>query len=435
MTRSAGHVHATAASVARSIGSVAALAAVALLGACGGGQPATQPSASIGSTTAPSSGATSLLIWADPTLAPAVEQLAAAHTAATGVAVTVEPVATSTILATLPALAPAGQGPDLFMGRSEWVGALTDRGLLAPVDISVQEPQFRPVALDAFTYQQKVYGVPVATENVALFRNTELAQTPPESIEEMATTGLALAEDDKVDVPIALPVGPAGDAYHWYPLYSASGGYIFGQDIDGGYTTESMGVGEPGSVRAAKDLAELAEQEAIDADLTLTGAITAFADGRTAYLIAGPEAVAQARAAQVPFTVEAIPGFASTTRPLSQSLVSAPGFMLSAFARNAALARDFLSTTAMTTKAMDTIFAASQQVPAWNASYTSAATDAVIKAFGQVADSSVPNPNLAVMDQVWPILSQAEVDIIEGEPPARTMEAAGAAIQAAVDAG
>ena len=432
MTRTAGHAHVAPASVARA---AAALTAVALLTACGGGQPAAGPSGSTGPSTTPSSAAASLLIWADPSLAPAVEQLAAAHTGATGVAVTVEPMATSAILASLPALAPAGQGPDLFVGRSEWVGALADRGLLAPVDISAQESQFRPVALDAFTYQQKVYGVPIATENVALFRNTDLAQTAPESIEEMATTGLALMDDKKVDLPIALPIGPDGDAYHWYPLYSASGGYIFGQDIDGGYTTESMGVGEAGSIRAAKDLAELAEQEAIDGDLTLADAITAFAEGRTAYLIAGPEAVAPARAAQVPFTVEAIPGFASTTRPLSQSLVSAPGYMVSAFARNAGLARDFLATTAMTTKAMDTVFATSQQVPAWTASYQSAATDATIKAFGQVADSSVPNPNLAVMDQVWPILSQAEVDIIEGAPAARTMEAAGDAIQSAVDAG
>ena len=29
---------------------------------------------------------------------------------------------------------------------------------------------------------------------------------------------------------MALQIGDKGDAYHWYPLYSADGGYIFGDE-------------------------------------------------------------------------------------------------------------------------------------------------------------------------------------------------------------
>ena len=64
-----------------------------------------------------------------------------------------------------------------------------------------------------------------------------------------------------------------------------------------------------------------------------------------------------------------------------------------------------------------------------------AAADPVVKGFGDYADSSAPMPNLAQMDLVWPALSQAEVDVMSGENPSRTMKAAGREIQSAIDAG
>jgi arabinogalactan oligomer/maltooligosaccharide transport system substrate-binding protein len=409
-----------------------------MLAACGtsgsgGGEGSSAP-ATTSTAASPSGGTASLVIWATPDLAPAIEQVAAQQAQASGTSVLVEAKSLVDIRDDLPVLAPQGQGPDLLVGQSDWVGGFVDDGLLAPVDVDAQSASFRPISLSAFTYGQKVYGVPFGTENLALFRNTGLAPMPPESIEDMAESGLALAEKDKVDVPIALPIGPNGDAYHWYPLYSASGGYLFGQDSDGSYTTDSLGIGEAGSIRAAKDLAELADQDAIDPDLTAGDATDMFTAGRAAYLVAGPWAVAPVREAGVEFVVEKIPGFASTTRPLSQSLVTAHGLLLSAFARNAQAAREFLTGTVMTTQTMDALFAAGGQVPAWAESYDAAADDPIISGFGTVADASVPIPNLSVMDAVWPALSSAEVQVVGGAPAARTMRAAGAEVQAAIDA-
>ena len=59
----------------------------------------------------------------------------------------------------------------------------------------------------------------------------------------------------------------------------------------------------------------------------------------------------------------------------------------------------------------------------------------MIKGFGDYADTSAPMPNLAEMDLVWPALSQAQVDVMSGDDPAKTMKAAGREIQAAIDAG
>ena len=67
--------------------------------------------------------------------------------------------------------------------------------------------------------------------------------------------------------------------------------------------------------------------------------------------------------------------------------------------------------------------------PAWLDSYSASRPTPSSKASADYADTSAPMPNLAEMDQVWPALSQAEVDVMAGENPAKTMKAAGREIQ------
>ena len=407
-----------------------------LLTACGSGGDVADPSASASASGEPSA-ASSILIWSDPAHAPALQASAAAHLQQTGVEVLVQTVGTdlTKIRDDIATLAPQGQGPDLFVGQSDWVGRLADYGLLAPVDLSAHTSGLRPVAVNGFTYQARTYGLPFATENLALFRNTSLAPQPPESIDVMARNGLELADKDDQILPIALPVGPQGDAYHWYPFYSAAGGRIFGLDAQGGYTADELEVGKPGSVEAAARLAELAEDGVLDTDTTLDEALTAFTAGRSPYLVSGPWSVEPVRESGVPFVVEAVPGFDSVLASRAQALVTSQGLFQSAFARNAAGAQEYLATTAVTTEVMSALAAPGDLAPAWVASYAIAAADPVIKGFGDYADTSAPTPNLAEMDLVWRPLSQAQVDVMSGDDPAKTMKAAGREIQAAIDAG
>lgn len=415
----------------------ATIAAVGLLlTACGSGGEVADPSASASASGEPSA-ASSILIWSDPAHAPALQASAAAHLQQTGVEVLVQTVGTdlTKIRDDIATLAPQGQGPDLFVGQSDWVGRLADYGLLAPVDLSARTSDLRPVAVNGFTYQARTYGLPFATENLALFRNTSLAPQPPESIDVMARNGLELADKDDQILPIALPVGPQGDAYHWYPFYSAAGGRIFGLDAQGGYTADELEVGKPGSVEAAARLADLTEDGALDKDTTLDEALTAFTSGRSPYLISGPWSIEPVRESGIPFVVEAVPGFDSVLASRAQAMVTSQGLLQSAFARNAAGAQEYLATTAVTTEVMSALAAPGDLAPAWVASYAIAAADPVIKGFGDYADTSAPTPNLTEMDLVWRPLSQAQVDVMSGDDPAKTMKAAGREIQAAIDAG
>jgi arabinogalactan oligomer/maltooligosaccharide transport system substrate-binding protein len=417
-------------------GTVTIVGAGLLLAACGSAGAGSDTSASAREAAAPSADA-AILIWSDPAHAPALQASAVAHKQATGVEVVVQTVGTdlTKIRDDITTLAPQGQGPDLFVGQSDWVGQFVDFSLLAAVDLTAQASRFRPVAVDGVTYDGRTYAVPFATENLALFRNTQLAPQAPDSIDVMARDGLERKDKDDSIVPIALPVGPQGDAYHWYPFYSAAGGTIFGLDAQGGYTADELEVGKPGSIEAAKALATLTEDGALDRDLSLDEALTAFTAGRAPFFISGPWSVEPVRASGVPFVVEAVPGFDAILASRAQAMVTSLGLFQSAFARNPAAAQQYLATTAMTTEVISALAAPGGLAPAWSESYTAAATDPVIKGFGDFADASEPTPNLAAMDLVWAPLSQAQVDVMSGENPTRTMKAAGQEIQSAIDAG
>lgn len=120
-----------------------------------------------------------LLIWADETRAGVIEELGPAFEEEYGVTLEVQQLAFGDIRDQLRIAGPAGEGPDVIIGAHDWLGELVANGLVAPVDLGEDAEKFSPVALQAFTYDGQLYGVPYAVENVALFYNTELVPEPP----------------------------------------------------------------------------------------------------------------------------------------------------------------------------------------------------------------------------------------------------------------
>ena len=57
-------------------------------------------------------------------------------------------------------------------------------GVVAPVDLGAS-PRIPRRRDRGFTYEEQIYGVPYATENIALIRNTDLVPEAPATFEEM----------------------------------------------------------------------------------------------------------------------------------------------------------------------------------------------------------------------------------------------------------
>ena len=406
------------------VGATAASLAL-LLAACSSSSSG-ESSASDGASAPAAAG--SLLIWADEKRAVPMQELADTWGAENGVTVTVTQVNFDGMKDTYVKQAPAGQGPDIMLGANDWAGELVASGLIAPVQLGDNAANFEQVAVDAFTLDGQNYGVPVAIENIALFRNPDLAPDAPTSIEDMAATGLALEKDGKTQYPIGVQVGDAGDAYHAYPFYSAAGAYFFGQDADGQYDPALLGVGEPPSLAFAEGWAKLGDEGAIKSTFEGGNILDAFASGKAPYFITGPWNVPAIEESGVNFVVESVPGWEALPDITPVPIVGSQGFYLNAASTNQTTAQAFLEAT-MNTEFMDSLFAADPRPPAWKDSAVAAASDPIIKAFGEFGADGFPNLPIPEMGPVYEELGLAEKRILDGADPVKSMKDAQAAIQ------
>ncbi|MFD8556083.1 extracellular solute-binding protein [Streptosporangium canum] len=190
----------------------------------------------------------------------------------------------------------------MLVGAHDWIGNLVQNGLIDPIQMTEDQlAGYVDVARKAVTYNGQVYGVPYAVENLALFRNTELAPEAPGSFDELVETGKKLKAAGKVEEIVGYPVsqqdGQSGDTYHLYLLYTSAGAHLFGTTPGGDPDPSDLGVGDRKSVEAFERIAKLGEkgEGALKRSFTSDNSAAAFNEGRTAFMVAGPWRLARRR--------------------------------------------------------------------------------------------------------------------------------------------
>jgi maltose-binding protein MalE len=113
--------------------------------------------------------------------------------------------------------ASTGGGPDLLIGPKDWIGALTNSKLIAPLDDVAKDvlADLTPAAVEANKYAGKVMALPESVEAVVLWYNKDLVKTPPANTEELLTVAAASG--------LALNTG----FYHSTGLLFGFGGQLF----------------------------------------------------------------------------------------------------------------------------------------------------------------------------------------------------------------
>ena len=101
------------------------------------------------------------------------------------------------------------------------------------------------------TAVKRLYGVPVALENIGLVVNTKLA-TVPKTFASAPGAGAEVPEEDVRQHRPRRPAGRGGDAYHMYPFFSGLCGYIFGTNNAGNLDPSNIGVANPKFLKNAK---------------------------------------------------------------------------------------------------------------------------------------------------------------------------------------
>lgn len=362
-----------------------------------------------------------LVIWLDTLRRKALEPLIKNFSAQNGIDVVLQEVEFGSIRDQLKLAGPAGQGPDLIIGANDWLGELVSNGLIDPVDYSAKTNQFDPVAINAFTYNGKTYGVPYATEAIALVYNKDLVPTPPKTWDELKTVAKQLQDSGKVTQGFMLQ---QGDPYHTYPIFTGFGGYVFGKNADGTYNPNDFGLDGAGSKAAAEELDSMVKAGLLKKDITGDIRKDSFIKGKTAMIFTGPWDVKDLVASKVNFGVANIPTMKQTPRPF----VGSQGFMLSSFGKNKALAKTFLTDFIATDDTMKAIYTADPRFPAFVS--VQAGIDQYVAAFGASAKTGDPLPAIPQMAAVWDAWGKAVTLIFQQQvAPDQAMTDAGAAIR------
>ena len=400
-----------------------ALSAALTLAACGGNDTEEPAEDAAPETTAAGDGGT-ITVWVDETRQAAVEAAAADYEAATGTTVEVVLKNFEDIRADFNAQVPTGEGPDITVGAHDWLGELTANGVVAPIELGDMASEFEQVALDAFTYDGQVYGLPYAVENIALIRNTALAPEAPATWDDAVAMGQAAG----TQFPILLQVGETGDPYTAYPLQTSFGAPVFVQNEDGSYAAELSLGGEAGAA-FAQWLAAQGAAGTLDTAVTYDIAVEAFANGQSPFIIGGPWMLGSFEGLDL--AVDPIP---SAGGQPAQPFVGVQGFYVNAQSENALLANDFLVNYMATEEAQLALYESGDRPPALIAAADAASSDPVTAGFRAVGADAVPMPSIPEMGAVWEFWGVTEANIINGADPVSTWEKMATDIQGALDA-
>jgi arabinogalactan oligomer/maltooligosaccharide transport system substrate-binding protein len=374
-----------------------------------------------------------LVIWADDKRAAALKPFAAKFGTENGVTVKVQAISKDQETAFVTA-SQQGSGPDVMVGAHDWIGNLVQNGAIDPVQLADdQKAGIAENALKAVTFNGQIYGVPYATENLALIRNTDLAPDAPATVEDLVATGQKLKSAKKASEILCLQVGQNGDAYHLYPLYSSAGGYLFGTTASGDLDPKDLGVGKAASVAAFKKIATLGEKGdgALKRSITPENAIATFTAKKCAFLVSGPWAITDVKKADIKYDISPVPGFAGG-KP-AQPFLGVQTFYVAAKGKNKAMAQEFVTNYVTTPELAVALYRAEPRPPALTAAFDQVkGNDPDLAKFQEAGKNAVPLPAIPAMAAIWDPFGKAEAAVVGGADPTKAITAAGKTISAQI---
>lgn len=336
----------------------------------------------------------SLLIWADDQRSASLIAVKDQVLAETGVCLDVQEIGFGDIRTKISLAGPAGEGPDIFVGAHDWLGELYANGVVAPVDLGAKAPDFDPVAVQGFTYEGQLYGLPYAVENVVLVCNPDLVDTPPTSYDDVRAMSEAAADDGSLTQFVSLIAG--GDAYHHEPSLTAFGGYIFGQNDDGTYDACDVGLDNEGAVAYLTWVDQMVKDGLLSGDVNWETSHVLYETGAAACIVTGPWALDRFQTAGIPYEVYPFPTQDGNT---ASPFVGVQGFMINSFSDDKVLAQSFLTDYVATQDLMEGLATSGNRPSAYLPARDVMTDD--IAAFAEVGASGHPMPAIPAMNAVW----------------------------------
>lgn len=338
-----------------------------------------------------------------------LNQLGADFEAEYGIKLVVEVVDLSEIRSAMTLGAASGEGPDMIIIPHDNLGPFVENGTAAPIDLGDKAESFLPNAIDGFTYNGQLYGVPLAVENIGFFRNTDLVPEAPATWAEVEEIGAALLDEGSVNSVIGLP----DLTYNIYPLFTSYGGYIFGRDETGNFTVEDFGLNNEGMVAGLAWIKTLVDEGLVSSNIDWEASHVLFETGRSAFIMTGPWAINRFDTAGVPYAISAFPAAEEGGEP-GYPFLGVQGLVINANSPDVLMAQVFAVDFLATEEHYQAIFDAEPRPSAWASIFTSA-EDPNTAGFNEAGVNAVPMPSIPAMGYVWDAWVNAGSLVVQGE--------------------
>lgn len=402
---------------------VALLAAAATMAAmlAGCGQAPSTPA-----STAPSSGGGeaggTIAVWADPSCYAWLEDMSAKWEEATGnhVELTEMSMVDGDYKHALDG--PAGIGPDLMFGPHNDVGDKSAQGMYAPIELSEEALAcLSPSAVEACTFNDNLYVVPLYMSTNLLIYNKDLVPTAPDTWDDL----MAIINDPKFDNNGDGSLGflcNLGDFYNSAGFLWAAGGYMYGNDNT---DPSEIGLNNEGAVQGAtyvKELFELMPKGMGDRTTANDLMLGLFTEGKVGMMVRGTDVLPSLKEAGINYGLARMPKL-----PNGNVIANYSGFTglaMSGFAHEPELATEFLNFIVQDEYAAS--FAETTGLIPCNQKYLddNSATDETIKAFNEQIQYCVPMVKIIEGNQTWDPMHAAMGSLATGADPKTALDTA-----------
>jgi maltose/maltodextrin transport system substrate-binding protein len=321
--------------------------------------------------------------------------------------------------------ASAKGGPSIMIWAHDRAGEWVSAGLIEPVNPTPKfMGGFDKVGWDAFTFDKKIWGYPLAIEAIGLIYNKKLVPKPPASFEDVLVLDKKLAKDGKHAI-----LWDYNNTYFTFPMLAANGGYPFGRTATGTYNATDVGVNNAGAVKGAEMLAKLIDSGAMPKGATYSAMEAAMNKGEIAMMISGAWAWENLRKSKVDFGVAPIPSIGG--KP-AKAFIGVQGAMINRASNNKDLAKEFIENYLLTTEGLKTLDSdVSLGVTAQKEFFKTRESDPLIAATMVNIKTGLLMPSLPEVSKFWAAMEAALTNLSQGrQKPKEALDAAAQRIKA-----
>ena len=297
----------------------------------------------------------------------------------------------------------AGQGPDIVAWVDDLLGKLVKLEAIKPidgldgVDMGYMNANFSKAAVDADTFDGKIYGMPETVEAITMIYNKDLVTA--DKLPKTSADLLSFAKSYQQQNPGTYGVvwNTRNDAYFNAPWVYGFGGYYVKANGTVGLTSDGTKAGFS-YISSFRGL--------IPASVDYGVADTLFKEKKAAIIVNGPWSVADYGKAGINYGLAVLPN-TPAGKP-AQPFVGVKTLMVGATSQNAALAVDVIKW--FDNKPNEIAQAlANKEIPANKLALADPQVAAIadIKGFGAQVANGTPLPNTPYMSALWDPVAKA----------------------------